>query len=88
MKYYSEITKKFAATDAIVVPYPLTWAGEAKDLSIYNGNDLQQEALQKLYAVADRVHLCKHKQLKLDWLILLYLIFLHFLYCFYSKNGI
>jgi alpha-amylase len=66
----SEVAKKFAANDAVVVPYPITWAGEAKDLGIYTGNDLQNEALQKLYAVAERVHLCQDKQLKHDWLLL------------------
>ena len=75
----SEVAKHFPATDAIVTPYPLTWAGEAKDLSTYNGNDLQQEALQKLYAVAERVHLCKDKQLKRDWLILQDVNYLHFM---------
>jgi len=75
----SEVAKKFAATDAVVVPYPMTWAGEAKDLSTYNGNDLQQEALQKLYAVAERVHLCKDKQLKHDWLILQDVNYVHFM---------
>ena len=75
----TEVAKKFSAKDAVVTPYPLTWAGEAKDLSSYNGNDLQQEALQKLYAVAERVHLCKHKQLKHDWLILQDVNYLHFM---------
>ena len=75
----SEVAKKFAASDAIVSAYPLTWAGEAKDLSTYNGNDLQQEALQKLYAVAERVHLCQDKQLKHDWLILQDVNYLHFM---------
>jgi alpha-amylase len=75
----SEVAKNFAASDAIVTPYPLTWAGEAKDLSTYNGNDLQQEALQKLYAVAERVHLCKDKQLKRDWLILQDVNYLHYM---------
>ena len=75
----SEVAKKCAANDAVVVPYPLTWAGEAKDLSTYNGNDLQQEALQKLYAVAERVHLCKDKQLKHDWLILQDVNYMHFM---------
>ena len=74
-----EVAKKFAASDAVVVPYPLTWAGEGKDLSTYNGNDLQQEAVQKLYAVAERVHLCKDKQLKHDWLILQDVNYLHFM---------
>ena len=75
----SEVAKKFSANDAIVAAHPLTWAGEAKDLSTYNGNDLQQEALNKLYAVAERVHLCKDKQLKRDWLILQDINYLHFM---------
>ena len=66
----SEVAKKFSNNDVVVAPYPITWAGEAKDLSIYTGNDLQNEALQKLYAVAERVHLCQDKQLKRDWLLL------------------
>lgn len=74
-----EVAKKIAITDVVVAPYPLTWAGEAKDLSIYNGNDLQQEALQKLYAVAERVHLCQDKQLKHDWLLLQDVSYLHFM---------
>lgn len=65
-----EIAKKLSAVDAVSVPYPITWAGEAKDLTPYNGNDLQQEALHKLYAVAERVHLCQDKRLKRDWLFL------------------
>ena len=75
----SEVAKQFAANDAIVAAHPLTWAGEAKDLSTYNGNDLQQEALNKLYAVAERVHLCQDKQLKRDWLILQDINYLHFM---------
>ena len=75
----SEVAKKFTANGAIVAAHPLTWAGEAKDLSTYNGNDLQQEALSKLYAVAERVHLCKDKQLKRDWLILQDINYLHFM---------
>ena len=75
----SEAAKKFAAKDVVVAPYPITWAGEAKDLSIYNGNDLQQEALQKLFAVAERVHLCKDKQLKHDWLLLQDVNYMHYM---------
>lgn len=66
----AEATKKLTATDTVPIPYPVTWTGEAKDLSAYNGNDLQQEALNKLYAVAERVRLCSDKRLKNDWLIL------------------
>ena len=59
---------KKAAVDSLAVPFPNTWCGEAKDLAPFVGNDLQQEALNKLYAVAERVHLCQDKNLQRDWL--------------------
>jgi len=65
-----EAAKKFSAQDAIVAPYPITWTGEAKDLGAFNGNDLQQEALNKLYAASERVRLCNDMCLKRDWLML------------------
>lgn len=75
----AEAAKKLNASDAVAVPYPLTWAGEAKDLSTYNGNDLQQEAIKKLYQVAERVHLCQEKRLKSDWLLLQDVAHLHYM---------
>lgn len=75
----SEAAKKLAAEDVVSAPYPLTWSGEAKDLSVYVGNDLQQEAVQKLYAVAERVHLCQDKNLKTNWLRLQDVNYLHYM---------
>lgn len=74
-----EAAKRLTVKDAIAVPYPLTWTGEAKDLAAYNGNDLQQEAISKLYAVAERVHLCQDKRLQRDWLLLQSIDHLHFM---------
>ena len=73
----SEAAKKLTATDVLSSPYPLTWSGEAKDLSIFTGNDLQQEALNKLYAVTERVNLCQDKNLKTNWLRLQDVNYLH-----------
>jgi alpha-amylase len=73
----SEASKKLPAESVITSPFPLTWIGEAKDLSTFIGNDLQQEAIQKLYAVAERVHLCQDKNLKLNWLRLQDIHYLH-----------
>ena len=75
----SEAAKKMAAEDVLSSPYPLTWSGEAKDLSVYTGNDLQQEALNKLYAVTERVHLCQDKNLKTNWLRLQDVNYLHYM---------
>lgn len=74
----AEAAKK-ASTDVVSAPYPLTWAGEAKDLSTYVGNDLQQEAVNKLYAVSERVHMCQDKNLKHNWLMLQDINFLHYM---------
>ena len=74
----TEAAKK-GAKDVVSASYPLTWSGEAKDLSVYMGNDLQQEALQKLYAVAERVRLCSDKRLKSDWLRLQDVNYFHFM---------
>lgn len=75
----AEAVKKLPATEVISVPYALTWAGEAKDISTYAGNDLQQEAINKLYAVAERVRLCSDKRLKNDWLKLQDINYLHYM---------
>lgn len=40
------------------VPYPMSWADEARDTSAWLGNTLQNEAFRKLYSVAERVRLC------------------------------
>ncbi len=75
----AEAAKKMVAVDVISSPYPLTWSGEAKDLSVYTGNDLQQEAINKLFAVAERVHLCQDKSLKTNWLRLQDVNYLHYM---------
>lgn len=66
----TEAAKKNESAGAITTPYPISWAGHEKDLSPWTGNDLQQEALNKLYAVGERVRLCQDKSLQHDWLML------------------
>jgi len=66
----SDICKKTDSAGALQVTYPISWVGNDKDLTPWTGNDLQQEALNKLYAVGERVRLCTDKPLLLDWLIL------------------
>lgn len=73
----SEAAKKMQTSDVLSSPYPMTWAGESKGLSIFDGNDLQQEAIKKMYAVAERVHMCQDKALKTDWLLLQDADYLH-----------
>jgi len=75
----SEASKKMQAIETVVSPYALTWTGEGKDLSMFLGNDLQQEATHKFYAVTERVHLCSDLSLKRDWTLLQDVNFLHYM---------
>ncbi len=54
----------------LLSPYPMSWAGEEKDTSTWRGNDLQNEALNKLYSMSERIRLCSDRLLKHDWLCL------------------
>jgi len=66
----SELSKKSESAGALSVPYPISWVGNDKDLTPWLGNDLQQEALNKLYAVGERVRMCTDRPLLRDWLTL------------------
>lgn len=66
----TEFTKNTESAGSLSVPYPISWVGNDKDLTPWTGNDLQQEALNKLYAVGERVRLCSDKPLLLDWMLL------------------
>lgn len=49
------------------VMHPISGADEARDVSAWLGNALQDEAFRKLYGVAERVRLCDDRRLKQDW---------------------
>lgn len=63
----AEVAKKFHSVDTLVSPTPICWSCEARDISPFTGNELQQEALNKLYAVGERVRLCPDKNIRRDW---------------------
>ena len=63
----SEIVTKLKSVDMIDVPYPMSWVDEERDISPWLGNVMQREAFDKLYSVAERVHLCSDRRIKQDW---------------------
>lgn len=63
----SEVSSKLKPVDELSVPYPMSDIDEARDVSAWKGNDLQREALGKLYSVAERVSLCDDRKIKQDW---------------------
>lgn len=63
----SDTIKKLKPVDTLDVMHWISDADEARDISAWIGNKLQNEAISKLYSVAERVRLCSDRRLKQDW---------------------
>ena len=63
----SEVIANNKPVGPIVVEYPTSWVDEERDMSAWLGNKMQQEACDKLYAVAERVRATKNKKLQQDF---------------------
>ena len=63
----SELCSKANSVGAIDIPYPTSWVDEERDTSCWLGNDMQREAFNKLYSVAERVRICNDRRIQQDW---------------------
>lgn len=65
-----ELGKNLQAVAPIHVPFPISWADEERDLTAWLGNELQDEAFDKLYRLEQKVQKCDDPQIHHDWLYL------------------
>lgn len=63
----TEICGKIKSVGQIDVPDNISWTDEERDTSCWLGNDMQREAFEKLYSVADRVRIANDPRINLDW---------------------
>ena len=63
----SSIIKNVQPVAAINVPYPISWADEERDITAWLGNNMQNEAFSKLYALTDKIAQVKDPQILQDW---------------------
>ena len=63
----SEVIAKLKSVSQLDVPDPMSWLDEERDTSCLLGNVMQREAFNKLYSVAERIHLCDDRRIKQDW---------------------
>lgn len=63
----SEVAEELQPVAAISVPTPISWADEERDITAWNGNEMQVAALDKLYQLAGRINECPDAQIKNDW---------------------
>ena len=63
----SEASKKLQPVAVLHCPYAMSWADEERDVTAWLGNDLQNEAFRKLYALAPVVKKVKNKDFEFVW---------------------
>ena len=63
----SEISAQLKPVSAIHVEDPISWADEERDLTAWLGNDLQDDAFEKLYAMEDLVRGSDDPEIHKDW---------------------
>ncbi len=63
----SKAVTKHKSVDEISVPEPISWADEERDLSAWLGNELQQDAYNKLYALEEKLSLADDEALWADY---------------------
>ncbi|MEN6352044.1 MAG: glycoside hydrolase family 57 protein [Bacteroidales bacterium] len=63
----SEVADTLQPVSAISIPYPISWADEERDITAWQGNELQVAALDKLYSLTSKVNKCEDPLIKKDW---------------------
>jgi alpha-amylase len=63
----SEVIRDAKAIAQIHVPTPISWADEERDLTAWLGNDLQDEAFDKLYELEEEVKKIDDPEIQRDW---------------------
>jgi alpha-amylase len=63
----SEVADRFEPVSAIMVPNPVSWADEERDITAWLGNELQDAAFGKLYELEPMVRRCNDPAILSDW---------------------
>lgn len=63
----SEVIKSSKVVDTIHVPTPISWADEERDLTAWLGNDMQDEAFDRLYEIQKLIKDIEDPEIKRDW---------------------
>jgi len=63
----NELSKLLQPVSPIYVPFPISWADEERDLTAWLGNELQEDAFNKLYEIEEKVKYCNDPNIMKDW---------------------
>lgn len=62
-----QVAKEAKVVGSIHVPTPISWADEERDLTAWLGNDMQDEAFDRLYEIQKMVKEIEDPEIKRDW---------------------
>lgn len=63
----AEVAENFQPVSAVSVPNTISWADEERDLTAWLGNEMQQEAFDKVYELQARMAKVTDEALNKDW---------------------
>lgn len=63
----SEVAAKHEAVSELSVPQPISWADEERDITAWLGNELQQDAYNKLYGLQEKLSILNDPVLWADY---------------------
>ena len=63
----SEAAKKFQPVSVLHCPHTMSWADEERDVTAWLGNELQNEAFSKLYALKEKIAKLKSEDFNYVW---------------------
>jgi len=66
----SEVADTFQPVSPIHVKYPISWADEERDLTAWLGNEMQNEAFNRLYELEESVHKIADPKIRHAWNLL------------------
>jgi alpha-amylase len=63
----SEAASRLKAVAPLSVPQPISWADEERDVTAWLGNELQQDAFNKLYSLVEKLSIIDNADLWADF---------------------
>ncbi len=64
----SEIAMSLQPASTLHVPYAISWADEERDVTAWLGNEMQNEAFDKLFDMEPLMRTCQDENIQRDWL--------------------
>ena len=63
----SEVTENLQPVAAVNIVYPISWADEERDVTAWLGNEMQEDAFNRLYSLTDKINKCSDNKILTDW---------------------